>query len=79
VEEVLAEDCEEAGCVVHALEADWTCRKLDEGVCGRWEGLQVCWVRGGRERIVRRRGGKGGGGCLKGDALDEEDVAGFWL
>lgn len=79
VEEMLAEDCEKAGCIVHALEADGTCWQFDEGVCWWWEGFEVWWVRGGREGVVGGEFGEGGCGCLEGYAFDEEDVAGFWL
>jgi hypothetical protein len=35
VEDVLAGDGEEAGCIVHAFETDWACGEFDE-VCGCW-------------------------------------------
>lgn len=35
VEDMLAEDCEETGCLVHALEADRTGREFDKGRCRR--------------------------------------------
>ena len=79
VEEVLAEDREEAGCVVHALEADGAGGEFDEGMCWWWEGFEISCCRGRwRERVVGEFG-EGTGWCLKGDAFDEEGVAGFWL
>lgn len=91
MEDVLAEDGEEAGCFVHALEADGAGGEFDEGGGGRWEGLEGegCGVGVGREggvgggEGVEGHVGEGGGGVgLVGggegvvvNRLDEHDMA----
>lgn len=95
MEDVLAEDGEEAGGLVHAFEADGAGREFDEG-WGRWgEGFGISggcrrldleeggWIGGGCEWVVGHvwegRGRGGGRWGQKSDRFDEHDVAVLWL